>query len=113
MSEIPPQSSNRFAENVLLVVGVFIGFFIGFYGLISLPVMWFIAIVSSISKDPFNFALLVATPVLLAGIVIYVIIVIITKKPKGFILGLLLGLLIGMGFAFLSLSLCALSALGL
>ncbi len=111
MSETPPQSSNRSAENVLFVVGGFVGFFIVFQGLIPLLVMMLFGATLSIAKDPSDFAffaLMVGTPPLLAGTVIYVII---TKKPKGFTLGLLIGLLIGLGFASLLTSSCAITVL--
>ncbi|KER10106.1 MAG: hypothetical protein HY22_07505 [[Candidatus Thermochlorobacteriaceae] bacterium GBChlB] len=81
-----------------------IGGFVGFFSSIFFWVILFFVIVlvfSGVGNDTFTFPLLAAMPVLAVGVVIYFLV---TQKPKGFILGLL----IGAGFGFLLQGLCAL-----
>ncbi len=100
MSETPLPPPDSSAENVMFVIGGFVGF----VGSIFLWVILFFVIMlvfSGVGNDTFTFPLLAATPVLAAGVVIYFLV---TQKPKGFILGLL----IGAGFGLLLQGFCAL-----
>jgi hypothetical protein len=99
MSDAPQQSSSSSAENVMFVVGGFVGF-VGsmFFWVIQFFVI--MLVFSGVGNDTFTFPLLAGTPVLAVGVVIYFLVM---QKPKGFILGLL----IGAGFGFLLQGLCA------